>query len=458
MNLAQSSLQKTNTPKAHDSHFVHFYQHDQSLLGALMEYINIGFEQNEGVVIIATEKHIEAIKKELPLHKPLQIVFVDANLALTKIMTNDFINKSKFQDFIGTLISEMRVHYRNVRFFGEVVDHLCSMGMAAESAELEGHWNELLHGQEGISLLCAYSSKNAATQQNRIKQTHSICVCKGIEESKDLNALYSRISALEMRVANHKLNEKTFDKVSQEVTFLKKQVTQSTKLSLLGEITSNLAHELLNPLTIIGSYTSVLKSVIKDDQFPAKDFSTKQVEGIDKTVYRMTDLMKNILLLSSPNNPKFVNFSITQSILTAIELMGPHLKTKNIRLIFHPAPQEIISFGDTGLMVQAILNLIINARDAIEEAHSNRGGIISITEKITGPLSFELLIDDNGIGMKKVVLENIFKTFFTTKQADKGTGLGLPIVQKTIKDFKGTITCTSMHNQGTQFTITLPRR
>lgn len=455
MNLAQTCQHKTHKLQhAHDSHYVHVYQNEQFLIGAILEFINIGFEQNEGIVIIATERHAAEIKKNLPFHKPMQIVFVDANLALTKIMTNDFINKNKFQDLIGTLIKEMKVRYKTVRFFGEIVEILCSMGMKEEAAELEGHWNELLHGQEDVSLMCAYSAKNAEGTSH----SHALSVCKENNEPKDVAALYNKISALEMRVAHHKMKEKSFEKVSQEVNYLKKQVTQSTKLSLLGEITSNLAHELLNPLTIIGSYTSVLKSVIKDEQFSGKDFSQKQVEGIDKTVFRMTDLMKNILLLASTNNPKFGNYSVTQSILTAIELTGPHLKSKNIRLLFNPAQDEITSYGDSGLFVQAILNLVMNSRDAIEEAHAGRGGVITITEKITGPDTFEILIDDNGIGMKKNVMENIFKTFYTTKPAGKGTGLGLPIVKKTIQDFKGTITCTSMHHQGTQFTISLPRK
>jgi signal transduction histidine kinase len=461
MNLANTCQHKTQkSPKAHDCHFVHIYQNDVFLVGAIQEFIKIGMEQNEGIVIIATEKHIQLIKKDLPLHKPNQLVFVDANFALSKIMTNHFINKNKFQDLVGTLITDMKTRYRNVRFFGEIVDILCSMGMKDEASELEGYWNELLHGQEGISLLCGYSEKHAklVSDADKINHNHSQTVSKGKDESKDLDALYGKIAALEMRIANHKMNERHFDQITQEVSYLKKQVTQATKLSLLGEITSNLAHELLNPLTIIGSYTSVLKSVIKEEQFAGKDFSTKQIEGIDKTVFRMTDLMKNILLLASSNNPRFVNYSVTQSVLTAIELMGPHLKSKNIRILFHPGPQEILSYGDTGLMVQVLLNLIMNSRDAIEEAHGVRGGVISITEKITSPTTFELLIDDNGIGMKKVVMENIFRTFFTTKQAGKGTGLGLPIVKKTIKDFNGTISCTSMYNQGTQFTVTLPRK
>lgn len=444
--------------KNHEAHFVHFYHDDRYLTGALHEFIKLGIEKNEGIIIIATDKHIEAIKKELPLHKPMQVIFVDANLALTKIMTNEFINKNKFQEFVGTIVTEMRSRYKNLRFFGEIVDVLCSIGMSEEALELEGYWNELLNAETGISLMCGYSAQNVKNYNNtdRISHTHSFVVSKGKDDAKDVGALYSRIAALEMRVANYKLNERNFEKMEKEVTVLKKQITHSTKLSLLGEITTNLAHELLNPLTIIGSYTSVVKSVLKDETFKGKEFTAKQVEGIDKTVTRMSDLMKSILVLANNSDPKFVNYSVSDSVLTAIELMGPHLKSKNIKLIHNASTEELTSIGDNGQMIQVFLNLLTNSRDAIEEAHGPRGGTITITEKRLSNNSIEISVDDNGIGMKKAIQENIFKTFFTTKQSGKGTGLGLPIVQKTIKDFKGSIHCTSMHQQGTQIKIVVP--
>lgn len=444
--------------KNHESHVVHFYHDDRLLSGSLQEFIRIGIEKNEGIVLITTNKHAEAIKKDLPIHKPLQIVFVDANLALTKIMTNDFINKNKFNNFIGTIITEMRGRYKKIRFFSEIVDVMYSIGMTDDANELEGYWNELLNAEEGVSLMCGYSARNVKNQTNveNISRAHAFTVSEGKEESKDLGVLYSRIAALEVRVASHKLTEKTFERIEKEVTVLKKQITHSKKLSTLGEITSNLAQELLNPLTIIGSYTSVLKSIIKDEAFSGKDFSGKQVEGIDKTVLRMTDLMKSILLLTNPVSPKFVDYSVSQSILTAIELMAPNLKMKNIKLIHNASSSDLISHGDSGQMIQVVLNMLSNSRDAIEESRGSRGGTITITEKVNANKEIELMIEDNGIGMKKVVMENIFKTFYTTKPSGKGSGLGLSIVEKTIKDFKGTISCTSMHQQGTQFTIVLP--
>ncbi len=444
---------------SHHAHSVHYYQDDRFLAGALQEFIRLGIERNEGIVLIVTDKHAEMIKKELPLHKPLQIVIVDANLVLTKIMTNDFINKNKFHEFVRTIVVEMRSRYKTVRFFGEIVDVLCSMGMPQEAVELEGYWNEFLASEPNLSLMCGYSNKNAKAHNmgERLTKTHSFVISQVRDESKEIDVLYAKIASMEMRFADMKMNEKNVERIEQEVAILKSHITHSTKLSLLGEMTTNLAHELLNPLTIIGSYTSVLKSVIKDENFAAKDFTTKQVDGIDKTVHRMTDLMKNILMLASTGTPKFSDYSVSQSLLTGIELMNPHLKSKKIRLVHNALPGNLQSFGDSGQMIQIILNMLANSRDAIEEAHGIRGGVITITEKATDQ-NIEIQIDDNGIGMKKNVMENIFKTFYTTKPFGKGTGLGLAIVKKTLKEFNGSITCSSMYQQGTQFTILIPKK
>lgn len=442
--------------KGHDSHVVHFYHDEKFLSGALLEFVRLGLDNNEGIILITTLEHAESIKKDLPIFDPLQVIFVDADMALANIMSEDFIDQSKFKDFIGSIIIEMRRRHKNLRFFGEMVDILCAKDMNDEAHELEGYWNELLDGEIGISLMCGYSGKNII-HSDRISSSHSLTVSAGGNESTDISVLQSRIAALEMRVANHKLNEKSYEKIEKEVTVLKNHIAQSTKLSLLGEMTSNLAYELLNPLTVINSYTSVLKSVMKDEVFSGKEFSGKQVEGIENTVLRMTDIMKSILLLSNPNAPKFIDYSVSHAALTAVELMRPQLKEKNIILVHHTSPIDLISLGDTSQMIQLILNMLSNSRDAIEKARGTRGGIISFTEKLVGN-TIELMIDDNGIGMKEEVMDNIFKSFYTSKPAGKGSGLGLSVVQKTVEDFKGTISCTSMHQQGTQFTIVLPGR
>lgn len=432
-------ISKDSAPKNHEAHISHVYHDERYLLGALHEFIKIGIEQNEGVVIIATAGHIEALKSQLSLFKPFQVIFIDASTTLKIIMTNDFLNKNKFKELIVAALSELRVRYDNIRFFSESIDVLRSRKMPEQATELIGYWNELLNIESGISLMSSHYSKTPVAH-----------------EVKNENLLHEKIAALEMRLAHHKRKEVASVKVEREVVELKKHLTHASKLSLLGEITANLAHEIMNPLTIVHSYTSVLKSVLKDENFAGRDFSLKQADGIDNTVGRMSDLMKNILLLSSSNVPQHAVYSISESIESSIEMMNGHLRSKNITLIHNPSSSDFYGHGDSGQMIQIMLNMITNSRDAIEEAHGIRGGTISITEKIKADNSLEILIEDNGIGMKKVVQDNIFKTFFTTKKPGKGTGLGLSIVQKIVKDFKGSISCTSMIHQGTHFSIILP--
>ena len=440
-----------------DSHLVHFYNEDQHLISALAEFVRIGLNKKEGVVVIASKTHAAELKKNLPPHDSEQIIYIDADIALKLIMPEGSLNKVKFSYFANNIIKQMYPKYAKLRIYDDLVNVLCSFGLLEMAEEIETFWNDNLEKYTHITLLCGYSRANLSEKDIKtLASKHSHVTSRADFVFTDMS-LVNKISSLEIQLVEKDLNKLDQKRLENEIRVMKYQATHSMKLSLLGEISAGLAHELINPLTIIKSYTSVINAMIVDENFETKEMVLKQISGINATVNRMNDLMKNVLQLSANNlTPEHGEYSVSEALASSVEMMKSHLKSRNIRINYKASQEELRSFGNSGQMVQVFLNLFANARDAILEAHGAKGGTIFIEETFSDKGNVKIVISDNGIGMEKSVMEKMFNPFFTTKPYGEGTGLGLSLTQKIVKEFKGQITCDSKLHEGTKFVIFLP--
>lgn len=446
------SLALKKEVKVCESHFVHFYREERFLSGALLEYMKVGVEKGEGLIIIATEAHILEICKSLPAKIISEARFVDANWLLNIITPKGILNPCIFNEQISLLINEMRALYKKNRIFVELVDLLSETNRSEAAIDLEFYWNQYLVGQSDLIVMCSYNLRNLSQEDYRkILKSHSFS-SGNEDENYSMDSLCKKISALEMNNCELKL----FLRQNREVKDLKKRVVHSLKLSDIGEITAGLSHELLNPLAIIGSYSQMMSLAIKDDEFASKEFLEAQLNGINSTVNRMATLLKNVLKYSS-NGCSKKDFLIDETVADAVEMMRPILRPHNISVELFIPPEKIFMHGDSGQILQVIFNLLTNARDAIMEARGKNGGIIHISIEAVDKDRFQVVLEDNGKGIDKIILESIWKPFFTTKPTEKGTGLGLSIVQKIIHDNGGSIHCDSVLNRGTKFNISLPR-
>ena len=234
------------------------------------------------------------------------------------------------------------------------------------------------------------------------------------------------------------------------------QLNQATKLASIGELVDSVAHEINTPLGIISAHIDALK-LQKD--YPVK-FS-EDLEVIKNQTKRINNYTKSLLNYSHriPFNPK--PEKLTALIDECLFLLNPLFHSKRIRITKnyqHDMPPVEI---DKGQIEQVFINLFNNAADAIENNGEIRIDVIIEEKNISivnrGEIKYAAItITDTGIGIRPEDINNIFETFFTTKQEGKGTGLGLPISKAIILRHKGKIEVYSEPEKFTTFRIFLP--
>jgi len=245
---------------------------------------------------------------------------------------------------------------------------------------------------------------------------------------------------------------------------LQKQLIQSQKMEAIGKLAGGIAHDFNNLLTVIKGYTNIL---LKSKEINKK-IKTK-LENIQKASERAESLTKQLLAFSRKQTVRTeivnLNTLIENSINMLKRLIGEDIE---IKLILNKKLPKIEA--DQQQIEQILVNLVINARDAILEKKENSKKLITIEtkfrhfekENIKTHLEFregdyvELSVSDTGKGIKKENLSKIFEPFFTTKEKGKGTGLGLSTVYGIIKQNNGYINVYSEENKGTTFKIYWP--
>jgi PAS domain S-box-containing protein len=234
------------------------------------------------------------------------------------------------------------------------------------------------------------------------------------------------------------------------------QLAQAQKMDALGQLTGGIAHDFNNMLMVVGGYTQFLKGRLTD----AKD--KRAVEAIEVAASRAENLTRQLLTFSrrQPLNPSTVNLSECldrfRDVLTATA-------TGNIRLdIDVPADLWPVRI-DVNEFEVAIINLLVNARDALSQ-----GGFVRISgrniavHKNDEPIALEgdfvvIEVADNGVGIPANVIPRIFDPFFSTKETGKGTGLGLSQVHGFARQAGGTVTVSSKVGAGTTISLYMPR-
>ena len=233
---------------------------------------------------------------------------------------------------------------------------------------------------------------------------------------------------------------------------------QSGKLAALGEVSSGLAHELNNPLTIITGYLELIRESVQGG--PAFSVNFEELEShlqkVERNVERMKVIIRHIMEFARESKPTKKPMKVTEVINKSFILINEQLRLKKIHIEMNLCSSLVVEIDEYRLE-QVLINLLSNARDAILEAHGEAGGTIEITSRAVSSSELEIEISDNGIGMTEEIKSKIFNPFFTTKEAGKGTGLGLSISHGIVQDHDGSIRCVSERGRGTTFYIRLPR-
>jgi signal transduction histidine kinase len=225
------------------------------------------------------------------------------------------------------------------------------------------------------------------------------------------------------------------------------QLIQSEKLSAVGEFVAGVAHELNNPLAAVIGFAEILKNTDGDTK------NRRYLDMIFKSAQRCQKIVQSLLSFARRHQPERKPVSVNKLIETVLEIVSYPLRTSNIKLVTQLDPHLPVVLADEHQIQQVVLNIINNARQAIE-IHQPHGQI-KITTTICEP-NVCITIQDNGPGIAKENLRRIFDPFFTTKEVGKGTGLGLSLCYGLIKEHGGNITPISRPGEGAMFIIELP--
>jgi signal transduction histidine kinase len=235
---------------------------------------------------------------------------------------------------------------------------------------------------------------------------------------------------------------------------MEERLLQTQKLAALGELAAGISHEINNPLAIIRQEAEWLDELLKGARFqdPAQLLEFKEsLQEIIQAVERAREVTRRVLDLARERQPVIQKVEVNRILEDMARLVEQEAKKRHIVIERHLAPDLPPLESDGPLLRQAVLNLLTNAYQAMEEQ-----GRIIITSTWAGPDHVKIAIRDTGPGIPAEILPKIFTPFFTTKPPGTGTGLGLAITQTIIHKLGGNITVASSPKQGTTVTIVLP--
>ncbi|MCB1217852.1 response regulator [bacterium] len=238
------------------------------------------------------------------------------------------------------------------------------------------------------------------------------------------------------------------------------QLQQSQKMDAIGRLAGGVAHDFNNLLSVINGYTDLLL----DPSTPAEDSGELLLE-IRKAGQRAAELTRQLLAFSRKSiiRPKSLNLN---HVITELERLLSRLIGEDINLTTICAPDLGCTLADPSQIEQVIMNLVVNARDAMPtggnltiETHNVllEEGIFDADQEIQPGHYVQLVISDDGNGMDPETRQHIFEPFFTTKGIGEGTGLGLAMSYGIIRQSGGHISVYTEHGHGTTFRIYLPR-
>ena len=224
---------------------------------------------------------------------------------------------------------------------------------------------------------------------------------------------------------------------------------ESERGKAVSMLAAEVAHEIGNPLNSLYLHLQMLQRLLKRPEPDVAD-AAQEVDEARAEVERLDAIINQFLRALRPGHPVFEPLDLKSLVLESLNFMKQEITDRKIQLEFYWGENVPQVNGDPGQLKQAFYNLVRNAMQAMPS-----GG--SLTIRCTADDAFVMLsVTDSGCGIKPENMQKIFKPFFTTKNA--GTGLGLMIVERIVREHGGALAVDSRENAGTTFTISLPRR
>jgi histidine kinase len=238
------------------------------------------------------------------------------------------------------------------------------------------------------------------------------------------------------------------------------QLIQASKMTTLGEMATGVAHELNQPLSVMKTASSFMLKKLTTGKRVSPDIFEEMLRKIDTNVDRATHIIQHMRQFARKSEVDVEPVNINHPLLMALEIFAQQLKVRGIQ-VHTRLKSDIASIqGNPSRLEQVFINLLLNARDAIEERWGDKpaGADDKAITLISGdqPGFVTVKVCDTGTGIPPSVKEKIFEPFFTTKIVGKGTGLGLSISYGIMQQHGGSIQADSRETGGTCFTLKFP--
>jgi PAS domain S-box-containing protein len=232
---------------------------------------------------------------------------------------------------------------------------------------------------------------------------------------------------------------------------LEQQLRQAQKLEAVGRLAGGIAHDFNNVLTVIQSYAEVLAFELEES-----GEGREEVDAIRAAADRAAGLARQLLAFSRRDViiPRDVEL---REVILGMQLILRRLVPPSVELTLDLADEELVVRMDAGQLEQVLMNLAINAVDAMPAGGSLRIRTAPGERNEDGTLTALLRVEDSGTGMTPDVIERLFEPFFTTKPAGRGTGLGLATAYAIVTEAGGKVSVQSTMGEGSQFDVVLPR-
>ena len=238
------------------------------------------------------------------------------------------------------------------------------------------------------------------------------------------------------------------ERTASELRTAQRSLVRSEKLASVGRLAAGVAHEIGNPLSAITGLVELVQSgdLTSDEQREFLERVRKETERINLIIRDLLDFARADPSGQEPSQ----SCDVVEVVEDAVRLVGPQADLRQVTLERRFAPDCPRARGSAGRLAQVVLNLLLNAADAID----GEGTIVLEVSEDKGWV--RLLVQDTGPGIPESVLEHLFEPFVTTKPTGKGTGLGLAVCHTLVEQVGGTMEACNPQEGGAQFVVRLP--
>ncbi|WP_415713719.1 PAS domain S-box protein [Maridesulfovibrio sp.] len=381
----------------------------------------------------------------------------DGNIVAAMEMMLDITRRKELEESLAA--SEQRYHaiFDSIPQAVFVLDseNLTILNCNDPVEEIYGYTREMILGS---SFLLLFREEEQADYAHLLKVKQEIGPCS--QFTKSGTAIYAMLRISPAEFDGNRTLIITCSDVTQKLE-AEQQLIQASKMSTLGEMASGVAHELNQPLAILKTISNLLKRKVSRDQQIEPKILQEMAEGVDTHVNRASKIIEHMREFGRKSDMRTTPVQVNDVLRRGFDFFSRQLTLRNISVEWNLNSHLPIIMADANRLEQVVINLLINARDAIEERWKDAVPLAD-NKKIYISTDFtdkKIIIEvcDTGPGIPDPIQGRLFEPFFTTKDVGKGTGLGLSISYGIIKDYNGTISASTKQDTGACFTITFPR-